>query len=159
MLSGFLAHLFYHPNALETPAYKIGAAEISSSAPKVAATPTGPQPISSLLVNANAAEGQKIANKCKACHSFNKGGSNKLGPNLWNVVGGKPASVGNYKYSSAMKKMSVAWGYEELNQFLYKPKAYLKGTKMSFAGLKKAKDRASLIAYLRSLSDNPKPMP
>ena len=112
-----------------------------------------------MLAAANADAGQKVAKKCTACHSFTKGGANKVGPNLWNVVGGKPASVSGYKYSGAMSGMTVNWEYEELNKFLYKPKAYLKGTKMSFAGLKKARDRATIIAYLRSLSDNPKPLP
>ena len=158
MLSGFAAHMLYSPKELDKPAYMIAEDEPKAVVAKAAA-PAGPEPIASMLAAANADAGQKVAKKCTACHSFTKGGANKVGPNLWNVVGGKPASVSGYKYSSAMSGMAVNWEYEELNKFLYKPKAYLKGTKMSFAGLKKARDRATIIAYLRSLSDNPKPLP
>jgi cytochrome c len=109
-----------------------------------------------MLASASAEAGKKVTKKCAACHSFTKGGPNKVGPNLWNVVGGKPASAAGYKYSGAMKNMVANWDFEELNKFLYKPKAYLKGTKMSFSGLKKMGDRAAVIAYLTSLSDSPK---
>ncbi|MBE10853.1 MAG: cytochrome c family protein [Rhodospirillaceae bacterium] len=158
MLSGFAAHMLYSPKELDKPAYIIAEDEPRAVVAKAAA-PAGPEPIAGMLAAANADAGQKVAKKCTACHSFTKGGANKVGPNLWNVVGGKPASVSGYKYSGAMSGMTVNWEYEELNKFLYKPKAYLKGTKMSFAGLKKARDRATIIAYLRSLSDNPKPLP
>ena len=157
MLTGFAAHLFYHPRELEKPAYLIAANEPQTETATVT-SPAGPEPISGMLVNADVATGKKVARKCKACHSFDKGGSNKVGPNLWNVVDGKPGSVGGYKYSAAMTGMTVNWDYDELNKFLYKPKSYLKGTKMSFAGLKKAKDRAAVIVFLRSLSDSPKPL-
>ena len=158
MFSGFAAHMLYSPKELDKPAYMIAGDEPKAVVAKAAA-PAGPEPIASMLAAANADAGQKVAKKCTACHSFTKGGANKVGPNLWNVVGGKPASVSGYKYSGAMSGMAVNWEYEELNKFLYKPKSYLKGTKMSFAGLKKARDRATIIAYLRSLSDNPKPLP
>lgn len=110
-----------------------------------------------MLASATAEAGKKVSKKCAACHSFTKGGPNKVGPNLWNIVGGKAASVAGYKYSGAMKDMAANWEFEELNKFLFKPKAYLKGTKMSFAGLKKSSDRAAIIAYLTALSDSPKP--
>ena len=158
MLSGFAAHMLYSPKELDKPAYIIAEDEPRAVVAKAAAL-AGPEPIAGMLAAANADAGQKVAKKCTACHSFTKGGANKVGPNLWNVVGGKPASVSGYKYSGAMSGMTVNWEYEELNKFLYKPKSYLKGTKMSFAGLKKARDRATIIAYLRSLSDNPKPLP
>ena len=121
------------------------------------AVPAGPEPIMAMLASATAEAGKKVSKKCAACHSFTKGGPNKVGPNLWNIVGGKPASVAGYKYSGAMKGMAANWEFEELNKFLFKPKAYLKGTKMSFAGLKKSSDRAAIIAYLTALSDSPKP--
>ena len=158
MMTGFAAHLFYHPTELQNSAYVI-VANSSNEILQKKATPAGPEPIIALLENAGINVGKKIAKKCTACHSFNKNGPNKIGPNLWDIVGGKPAAVSGYKYSGALSAMSVNWEYEELNKFLYKPKAYLKGTKMSFAGLKKVGDRAAIISYLRSLSDNPKPLP
>ena len=158
MLTGFASQVLYGPGELATPAYAIAVAEPQATTAKAAA-PAGPEPVATLLASASADAGKKIAKKCTACHTFTKDGANKVGPNLWNIVGEKPAAVSGFKYSGAMAGMSVNWKFEELNKFLYKPKAYLKGTKMSFAGLKKAKDRAAVIAYLRSLSDNPKPLP
>jgi cytochrome c len=154
MITGFAAHMLYHPKELEKQAYII--ASEAPVAVSTAALPTGPEPVMAMLASASADAGKKVAKKCAACHSFTKGGPNKVGPNLWNIVGGKPALTAGYKYSGAMKSMVVNWEFEELNKFLYKPKAYLKGTKMSFAGLKKASDRAAVIAYLTSLSDSPK---
>ena len=154
MITGFAAHMLYHPKELEKQAYII--ASEAPVAVSTAALPTGPEPVMAMLASASADAGKKVTKKCAACHSFTKGGPNKVGPNLWNIVGGKPALTAGYKYSGAMKSMSVNWEFEELNKFLYKPKAYLKGTKMSFAGLKKASDRAAVIAYLTSLSDSPK---
>jgi cytochrome c len=154
MITGFAAHMLYHPKELEKQAYLI--ASEAPVAVSTAALPTGPEPVMAMLASASADAGKKVAKKCAACHSFTKGGPNKVGPNLWNIVGGKPALTAGYKYSGAMKSMVVNWEFEELNKFLYKPKAYLKGTKMSFAGLKKASDRAAVIAYLTSLSDSPK---
>lgn len=158
MLTGFASYMLYSPKQLDKPAYMIAADEPTTTVAKAAA-PVGPEPVAALLAAANLDAGKKVAKKCTACHSFTNGGANKVGPNLWNIVGSKPAAASGYKYSGAMSGMSVNWEYEELNKFLYKPKAYLKGTKMSFAGLKKASDRASIIAYLRSLSDSPKPLP
>ena len=157
MLSGFAAHMLYSPKELDKPAYIIAEDEPRAVVAKAAA-PAGPEPIAGMLAAANADAGQKVAKKCTACHSFTKGGANKVGPNLWNVVGGKPASVSGYKYSGAMSGMTVNWEYEELNKFLYKPKAYLKGTKMSFAGLKSSKERAAVILYMNENSDNPLPL-
>jgi cytochrome c len=155
MLTGFAAHRLYHPKELEKQAYII-ASDAPVAIATAAAAPTGPEPIMAMLASASAEAGKKVTKKCAACHSFTKGGPNKVGPNLWNVVGGKPASAAGYKYSGAMKNMVANWDFEELNKFLYKPKAYLKGTKMSFSGLKKVGDRAAVIAYLTSLSDSPK---
>ena len=156
MMTGFAAHMLYHPQELEKPAYMISS-DVPIVAVATAAVPAGPEPIMAMLASASADAGKKVSKKCAACHSFTKGGPNKVGPNLWNIVGGKPASVAGYKYSGAMKDMAANWEFEELNKFLFKPKAYLKGTKMSFAGLKKSSDRAAIIAYLTALSDSPKP--
>ena len=88
-----------------------------------------------------------------------KGGRNTVGPNLWEVVGRAKAGGGGFRYSSALKRLGGAWTYADLDGFLTKPKAFAPGTKMSLSGLKKASDRADLIAYLRSLSEQPKPLP
>jgi len=104
------------------------------------------------------AKGEKISKKCKACHVFDEGGKNKLGPVLWDVVGRDIASHEGFKYSSALQGLEGDWTFEMLDQFLAAPKKFLPGTKMVFAGLKKEEDRANLLAYLRSLSNDPKPL-
>jgi len=111
------------------------------------------------LASADIAAGQALSKKCTACHVFDKGGPNKVGPNLYNVVNRDVASVADFKYSGALTDHGGAWSYEELNGFLYKPKAWVSGTKMNYAGLSKAEDRANIIAWLRTLSDNPTPLP
>ena len=103
--------------------------------------------------------GEKIFKKCAACHSINKGGVNKIGPALYNVVGRKVGNVADYKYSKALASYGKEWTFEELNGFLKKPSSYLKGTKMSYAGLRKEKDRASVIKYLNQKSDSPQQLP
>ena len=103
--------------------------------------------------------GEKIFKKCAACHSINKGGKNKIGPALYNVVGRAVGGVDDYKYSKTLASYDKEWTFEELNGFLQKPASYLKGTKMSYAGLRKEKDRASIIKYLNQNSDSPKQLP
>jgi len=112
-----------------------------------------------LIAAADPAAGQAIAKKCNTCHTFDKGAPAKVGPNLWNVVGGPHAHMEGFSYSEAMKSSGGTWDYAALDQFLTNPKAYIPGTKMGFAGLKKPEDRAAVIAYLRTLSDNPVPLP
>ena len=116
------------------------------------------QPLNILLASANLDKGKKVAKKCVACHSFNPGGKNKVGPNLWNILNQSKASKDGYSYSKALKEFGGEWDYQSLNAFLLKPKNYINGTKMNFSGLKKTKDRANIIAWLRSLSDNPEPL-
>ena len=103
--------------------------------------------------------GEKVFKKCAACHSIVKGGKNNIGPALYNVVGRKIGAVSDYKYSKAMVAYGKNWSFEEMNSYLIKPQAYIKGTKMAFAGLRKEKDRASVILYLNKNSDNPLPLP
>lgn len=159
MATGFAAHLLYHPKAPEKQAYVIAAVEPKEGGAAQKEEATGPEPIAAALASAKPEEGEKAAKKCAACHSFDKGGPNKVGPNLWNVVGAKLGQTAGFGFSSAMKDKGGEWNYEALNQFLYNPKGYVKGTKMSFAGLKKTEERAAVIAYLRTLSENPKPLP
>ena len=117
------------------------------------------EPISILLANSSLDKGQKIFKKCSACHTYEKEGANKVGPNLWNLINSPKAKVTGFAYSKKLAEFGGEWGYEELAQFLYKPKEYIKGTKMNFAGLKKVQDRANLVLFLREQSDNPAPLP
>ena len=117
------------------------------------------QPVTELMVSADVSAGKKVFAKCKACHTTQKGKKSGIGPNLWKVVNRMPGSVTQFKYSKAFQGIAdKPWSYENLNAFLAKPKSYVKGTKMSFVGLKKVKDRANVIAFLRSLSETPPPL-
>ena len=114
--------------------------------------------IMALFASTNAAEGAKIFKKCAACHSITEGGANKIGPALWGVLGRPAGTVPGYKYSKAMAAHGKNWSFEEMNGFLIKPKDWIKGTKMSFAGLKKAKDRAAVILYMNENTNSPLPL-
>ena len=117
-------------------------------------------PIMPLLAKASGSDGETLAKKCMACHTIAKGEANRIGPNLWGIVGGNVASVAGYTYSSALQaQKDKPWDYERLNNFLAAPQKFIPGTKMSFAGLSKAEERANMIIYLRSMSDSPLPMP
>lgn len=127
-------------------------------------TPAGAEPVqelslAELLSQASVDEGKKVAKKCVSCHTFEPGGPAKVGPNLANTVGHDKGSKGGFAYSTAMLEKPGDWTYEDLNAFLTKPAAFVPGTKMTFAGLAKAKDRAAVITYLASLTENPPPMP
>ncbi len=158
MASGFIASIAYKPHDLEKQSYVIGGNAPAAGAEKAAA-PSGPEPIAGLLASADMAAGQKLAKKCKACHSFKKGGPKKVGPNLWNVVGGKKAQVAGFSFSAALKGIGGVWSFADLNSFLYKPKGFAKGTKMNFKGFKKAQDRANIIRFLHAKSDSPISLP
>lgn len=157
-LSGFISEKLYHEEPLEEMAYPIEAADAATAgAPK---KKDMPQPILAMLAGADIAKGEKITKVCHACHSFNKGGPNATGPNLWNVTTRGHADQADFDYSAAMSEhKGQPWSYEALNHFLWKPKKVIPGTKMNFIGLKKATDRADVIAYLRTLDDNPLPLP
>ena len=114
--------------------------------------------IMSLFASVSASDGLAVFKKCAACHSIAKGGKNKIGPALWGVLGRKAGSVSDYKYSKAMKAYTKNWSAEEMNGFLIKPKEWIKGTKMAFAGLKNPKDRAAVILYMNENTDNPLPL-
>ncbi|PZQ45221.1 MAG: cytochrome c family protein [Micavibrio aeruginosavorus] len=158
MLGGFVAKQLIHPHKLEEDAFKIEAME--TAGPGGAAAPAGPEPIMALIAAADVAKGEKIAKACAACHTFPKGSPSGVGPNLWGVLGGPKDHMPGYAYSGALLEVGgKTWTYEELNKFLYKPKAYAKNTKMSYAGLKKGEDRAALIAWLRTQSDSPAALP
>lgn len=155
---GFIGNALVHPHRLDEPAYKIAVAEPSQGTQQAAA-PAGPEPITPLLASANAQAGQAVAKQCAACHTFDKGGPNRVGPNLWGVVGGDKAHAQGFNYSQALQGAQGNWTYEDLDKFLFDPKGFLPGTRMTYAGVKKTQDRANLVAWLRSQADNPAPLP
>jgi len=114
--------------------------------------------ISALFASVSASDGAAVFKKCAACHSIAKDGGNKIGPALWGTLGRKAGSVADYKYSKGMIAYAKAWSVEEMDGFLLKPKDWVKGTKMSFAGLKNSKDRAAIILYMNENSDSPLPL-
>jgi len=116
------------------------------------------QDIMALFASTSSADGEKVFKKCAACHSISKGGKNKIGPALWGIMGRQSGSLTDFKYSKAMTNHGKIWSFEEMNGFLLKPKDWIEGTKMSFAGLKKPKERAAVILYLNENSDDPLPL-
>ncbi len=158
MLSGVIAEALFMKEHSESFAYSIAPSEAGESMAAQAAPSL--EPIGPLLAAADAGSGKSVAKKCTACHTFDDGGANKIGPNLWGIVTRAVASHAGYAYSSALKgKSGEAWTYENLSAFLIKPKKWAPGTKMGFAGIKKPRDRANLILYLRSLSGDPAALP
>ena len=149
-------------NHADHPEIKAYVVEVpNNGTQEVAASPVGPviEPLSPLMAAAATAAGKKAVKRCATCHSFEKDGANKVGPNLFNVVGGSKGKTAGFAYSDALKAMGGVWSYEDLNAFLTKPKDFLPGTKMNFAGVKKAQDRANIIAFMRQYADTPFPMP
>ncbi len=159
MFAGFIAEVIFHVEPLEETAYAVDTSALEAASAGIAQGPDLIPPIGLMLASFDPAEGEGKAKPCMACHNFEKGGPNKVGPNLWNIVGAKHAHLDNFSYSTALTEFAGVWTYEELNAFLYKPKKYIAGTKMNYAGIKKEEDRAKLIAWLRSLSDAPQPLP
>ena len=156
-----ISNIIFKVDKLDSSAYKVelpddGAKQISEENTMKADDKVD---ISALMALGDIAHGEKVFKKCSACHSIEAGGGNKIGPALYNVVGRKIAAVEDYKYSKALVEYKRNWSFEELNGFLIKPQKWIKGTKMAYAGLRKEKDRASVILYLNKYSDNPLPLP
>ena len=155
---GKLSDVIFHVEKPETPGYvvEVEEATILSSTKKTVEEKID---IAALMAMGDLNHGEKVFKKCAACHSIVKGGKNNIGPALYNVVGRQIGIVDNYKYSKALSSYDKEWTFEELNGYLIKPAKWIKGTKMAFAGLRKEKDRASVIKYLNQNSDNPLPLP
>ena len=156
-----ISNIIFKVDKLDSSAYKVelpddGAKQISEESTMKADDKVD---ISALMALGDITHGEKVFKKCSACHSIEAGGGNKIGPALYNVVGRKIAAVEDYKYSKALVEYKKNWSFEELNGFLIKPQKWIKGTKMAYAGLRKEKDRASVILYLNKYSDNPLPLP
>ena len=157
---GKLSDVIFYVEKPETPGYSVEVEQVA-----VVSSETTSQPaenkidIAALIALGDITTGEKVFKKCAACHSIVKGGKNNIGPALYNVVGREVGAVSDYKYSKALAAYGKAWTFEELNGYLLKPAKWIKGTKMAFAGLRKEKDRASVILYLNQNSDNPLPLP
>ena len=139
------------------PGYEIAVTEPSAAGGEAAKKEE--EPIEKLLASASPEKGETAAKKCQACHTFNKGEPNRVGPNLYGVVGRDRASEAGFTYSDAMKAKGGKWTIDELNKFLANPRGYIPGTKMSFAGLPRGSERADVIAFLNTKSDHPEPLP
>tara|TARA_B110000261_G_C12951289_1_gene304565 strand:- start:253 stop:792 length:540 start_codon:yes stop_codon:yes gene_type:complete len=156
---GKIADGIFHVKKPKNPGYQIEAENQLTSETSQVALVEEQVDIAAIMALGDAVSGEKIFKKCAACHSINRGGKNKIGPALYNVVGRAVGGVDDYKYSKALASYDKKWTFEELNGFLKKPSSYLKGTKMSYAGLRKEKDRASVIKYLNENGDSPKLLP
>jgi len=155
-VSGLLASKLIEPKAPSHAAVAVASAPSAPAAQPAEAA--GPEPLAPVLASASPDAGKEVAKKCAACHTFDKGGPNRVGPNLWDVMNEPVAEGHGFAFSDALKKKGGTWTVDALNTWLWKPQAFVKGTKMTFVGLPKAKDRADVIAYLNSLSDAPKPL-
>ena len=156
---GKIADGIFHVKKPENPGYQIEVENQLDSDTSQVALVEEKIDIAAIMALGDTVSGEKIFKKCAACHSINRGGKNKIGPALYNVVGRTVGGVDDYKYSKALASYGKKWTFEELNGFLTKPSSYLKGTKMSYAGLRKEKDRASVIKYLNESDDSPKLLP
>ena len=158
MVVGKVSNAVVHPHKLDKPALAVAdeaPTETAAAAPAAELPPIGPK-----LKDANVEHGKALfQQQCFTCHTVDKGGPNKVGPNQWNLVGRKKASEAGFSYSSALQSKGGEWTYEDINHMIAKPQAFVRGTKMAFVGLPKEQDRADVIAYLRTMSDSPAPLP
>ena len=155
-----MADVIYHVEKPEKSAYQVASVTNTSSTTTAGTNSENLETgnIMTLFASTSASDGAKIFKKCSACHSIAQGAGNKIGPSLWGVLGRKAGSISDYKYSKAMLAHGKSWSFEEMNGFLIKPKDWIKGTKMSFVGLKNAKDRAAVILYMNENADSPLPL-
>ena len=153
-----MTNIMFKAHKPEKPGYEVEVAEAPDHGDEKPAE-VQKVPLATLLAQASAEKGQAVAKKCAACHTFNQGGANKIGPNLYGILGRALGAADGFAYSEALKAKGGTWDYDSLNQFLANPKAYIKGTKMAFAGVKKDNQRANLILYLREQGASKPPLP
>ena len=151
------ASAIFTPQKPAKPGFNIAVKEAEGE--KAGAAKEPEQPIETLLAKASVEKGQAVAKQCQACHTFDKGGPNRVGPNLWNIVNRPRASEAGFNYSAGMKGKAGTWSFDDLNKFLANPKAFVPGTAMTFAGISRPEQRADIIDYLHTLADNPVPLP
>ena len=158
LVTSFTAGAIFSPVTPEKPGYEIAVKEAPAGGAKEAAAPA--EPIEKLLQTASVEKGAAAAKKCAACHTFDKGGPNRVGPNLFGTVNEKKGEgKGGFNFSAAMKGKGGTWTFDDLNKFLASPKGFVPGTAMGFAGIQKDSERADVIAYLATLADKPVPLP
>ena len=159
LVTNFAANAIFTPKLPEKPGFEIAVKE-TTGGKDAAAAAVPSEPIENLLQTASVEKGAGAAKKCAACHTFEKGGPNRVGPNLFGVLNEpKAAPARGFNFSAAMKAKGGNWSYDDLNKFLASPKGFVPGTAMSFAGISKDSERADVITYLRSLSEKPAPLP
>ena len=152
-----ITDVIFYVEKPEKSAYQVATVTTAASTAS-AETSSGTGDIMAIFASTSATDGQKVFKKCAACHSITKGGANKIGPALWGVIGRQAGNISDYKYSKAMAAHGKIWSFEEMNGFLIKPKDWIKGTKMSYAGLKSEKERAAVILYMNQNTNNPLPL-
>src|ERR1700760_2066190 len=157
LVTSFTAGAIFAPNKLQKPGFEIAVKEEAAGGKKAAVAPA--EPIEKLLQTASKEKGEAASKKCAACHTFAKGEPNKVGPNLYGIVGDHKGEGRGFNFSAAMKGKGGTWTIDDLNKFIDNPKGFVPGTAMGFAGIQKDSERADVIAYLNSLSDSPAPLP